>query len=60
MIVVEVKGRDLKITWEIVGSYRALNEDMQVLKNCQTGPNIWEVLQSVASLEVVETYLMQI
>jgi hypothetical protein len=32
MIAVEVKGRDLKITWEIVGNYRAPNEDMRVLE----------------------------
>jgi hypothetical protein len=27
----EVKGRDPKITWEILGIYRAPNEDMQLL-----------------------------
>ena len=27
MIAVEVKGRDPKITWEIVGIYRAQNEE---------------------------------
>jgi len=30
MIAVEVKGRDPKFTWEIVGIYRAPNEDMRV------------------------------
>ena len=28
MIAVEVKGMDLKYTWEIIGIYRAPNEDM--------------------------------
>ena len=32
MITVEVKGRGPKITWEIVGIYRARNEDMWFLE----------------------------
>jgi hypothetical protein len=28
MVAVEVKGRDPKITWEILGIYRAPNEDI--------------------------------
>ena len=32
LIAVEVKGRDTKFTWEIVGIYRAPNDDMQVLE----------------------------
>jgi hypothetical protein len=32
MIAVEVKGRDQKFTWEIVGIYRAPNEDMRVIE----------------------------
>ncbi|PNF40765.1 hypothetical protein B7P43_G17379 [Cryptotermes secundus] len=32
MIAVEVKGRDPKCTWEIVGIYRAPNEDMRVIE----------------------------
>jgi len=32
MIAVEVKGRDPKITWEIVGIYRAPNEDTRLLE----------------------------
>ena len=28
MIAIEVKGRDPKLTWEIVGIYRAPNKDM--------------------------------
>jgi hypothetical protein len=32
MIAVEVKGRDPKFTWEIVGIYRAPNEDMRLIE----------------------------
>jgi hypothetical protein len=32
MIAGEVKGRDPKITWEIVGVYKAPNEDMRLLE----------------------------
>jgi hypothetical protein len=32
MIAVEVKGRDPKFTWEIVGIYRAPNEDVRVIE----------------------------
>jgi hypothetical protein len=32
MIAVEVKGRDPKITWEIVGNYRAPNENTRLLE----------------------------
>jgi hypothetical protein len=32
IIAVEVKGRDPKFTWEIVGIYRAPNEDMRVIE----------------------------
>jgi hypothetical protein len=32
MIAVELKGRDPKFTWEIVGIYRALNEDLRVIE----------------------------
>jgi hypothetical protein len=32
MIAVEVKGRDPKNTWEIVGIYRDPNEDTRVLE----------------------------
>ena len=32
MLAIEVKGRNPKITWEIVGIYRAPNEDMRVLE----------------------------
>jgi len=36
MIAVEVKGRHPKFTWEIVGIYRAPNEDMQVIERLVT------------------------
>ena len=32
IIAVEVRGRDPKYTWEIVGIYRAPNEDMRVIE----------------------------
>jgi hypothetical protein len=55
MIAEEVKGRDPKITREIVSIYRAPNEDMW-----QTGLDIWEELRSIPSLEVISTYFMWI
>jgi hypothetical protein len=33
IIAVEVKGNDLKCTWEIIGIYRASNEDIGLLKS---------------------------
>jgi hypothetical protein len=32
IIAAEVKGRDPKFTWEIIGTYRAPNEDMRVIE----------------------------
>jgi hypothetical protein len=32
MIAVEVKGMDRKYTWEIIGIYRAANEDMLAIE----------------------------
>ena len=32
MITVEVKGMDPKYMWEIIGIYRAANEDMLVIE----------------------------
>jgi len=32
LIAVEVKGRNLKFAWEVVGVYRAPNEDMRVIE----------------------------
>jgi len=32
MAAVEAKGRDPKITWEIVGIYRAPNEDLRLFE----------------------------
>jgi hypothetical protein len=39
MLAIEVKGRDTKVTREIVSVYRAANEDMRVLESlaAQTG-----------------------
>jgi hypothetical protein len=39
VIAVEVKGRDLKFTWQIVGIYRALNEDMQIIQRLAARTN---------------------
>jgi hypothetical protein len=32
MILIEVKGRDPKFTWAIVGTYRVPNDDMRVME----------------------------
>ena len=32
VIAIEVKGRDPKFTWEIVGIYRATNDNMRVME----------------------------
>jgi hypothetical protein len=32
MKAVEIKGRDFKFTWRIVGMYRAPNEDIRVIE----------------------------
>ena len=32
IIAVEVKGSDSKETWELIGIYRALNEDVRVIE----------------------------
>jgi hypothetical protein len=39
MTAIEVKGKDPNFTWEIVGIYRAPNDDMQVMERlaAQTG-----------------------
>jgi len=36
MVAVEVKGRDPKCTWEVVGIYRVPNEDMRVTERLAT------------------------
>jgi hypothetical protein len=36
MIAAEVEGRNAKFTWEIIGTYRAPNEDMQVIERLAT------------------------
>jgi hypothetical protein len=40
MIAVEVKGRDPKFSWEVVGIYRAPNEAMRVIENWRPEPII--------------------
>ena len=60
MTAVEVKGRDPKITWEIVGIYRVPKRTCSCLKNWHNGPDVWEELRSVTSLKVVSTCLMRI
>jgi hypothetical protein len=32
MVAVEIKGRNPKFTWEVVGVYRAPNDDMRVVE----------------------------
>jgi hypothetical protein len=39
MIAVEVKSKDAKFTWEIVGIYRAPNEDMRGIERLATRTN---------------------
>jgi hypothetical protein len=39
MIAVEVKGKDLRCAWKIVGIYTAPNEDMRVLERLATRAN---------------------
>jgi hypothetical protein len=36
MIAVQVKGKDSKFTWEIVGIYRAPNGDMRAIEKLAT------------------------
>jgi hypothetical protein len=36
MIAVEVKGKDPRSAWDIVGTYRAPNEDIRVLERLAT------------------------
>jgi hypothetical protein len=59
MIAVEVKGMDPKITWEILGIYRAPNEDMRVLERLddylgnstkRSGTETWNALVEVRHL----------
>ena len=50
MIAIEVKGRDPKFTWEIVGIYRAPNEDLRVMERLAAELVIQEILQNLASL----------
>jgi hypothetical protein len=58
MTTLEIKGRDPKIAWEIVGIYRVPNKNMLVLEKLAhwTG-YIWKELRSVASLKAISTDL---
>jgi len=44
MIATEVKFRDTKFTWEIVGIYRAPHEDIRVLQNWQSKLDMQEIV----------------
>ena len=58
---VEIKGRDPKIAWEIVGIYRVSNKNMLVLEKLADWTRyIWEELRSVASLKAISTDLRRI
>jgi len=35
MIAIQVKGRDPKFTWEIVGIHRAVNDDMPFMERLE-------------------------
>jgi hypothetical protein len=48
ILAVEVKGSDRKCTWEIIGIYRAPNEDIRVIENLAAEPVFWEILRTVA------------
>jgi hypothetical protein len=37
MMAVEVKGRDPKFTWEVLGTYRVPKEDMRVIERLAAG-----------------------
>jgi hypothetical protein len=53
MLTVEVKGRNAKFTWEIVGIYRAPNEDMRAIEGLESWIDSLGNLQSAASLQVI-------
>ena len=36
MVAVEVKGRNPKFTWDVVGVYRAANEDVRTIERLAT------------------------
>jgi hypothetical protein len=42
MLVAEVKGKDAKFTWKIVGIHRAPNEDMRAIERLATRTNSLE------------------
>jgi len=57
MKAVEVKGGNPKFSLEVVGIYRAPNEDMRVVERLAARTGF--TLLSVASLGVTYTYLTQ-
>jgi len=50
MVEVEVKGRNPKFSWEIVGVYRIPNEDMRVIERLAARTALQETVLNVASL----------
>ena len=46
IIAIEVKVRDPKCTWEFVGNYRAINEDMRGMDIWQPELCVQEILQN--------------
>jgi len=60
MTAIEVKGRDPKIHGKLWAYTELQPRTCGCRKNWQTGPVIWEELRSVATLEVISSYLMRI
>jgi hypothetical protein len=61
MIAVQVKGSDPKVTWEIVGIYKAPNGDMRLLEKLAERNQIYGKKQrSISSLEVIAVCFMWI
>jgi len=52
MIAVDVKGKNPKFAWEVVGVYLAPNEDMQVIERLAARTGFTETVLSVATLGV--------
>ena len=48
ILAVEIKGRNPIASWEIVGTYRAPNEDMGVLERLATRTEIQGTAQNAA------------
>ena len=52
MIAVDVKDKNPKFAWEVVGVYRAPNEDMRVVERLAARTGFTETVLSVAKLGV--------